>query len=252
MHSVESSVIGIHAVEELLRYEHQQKNIDRILVAQEKKHPAIGKIIAVAKQKKIAVQFVPEVKIEKLAKGKTHQGVLAIVTEIDFFTYNQFTEHLKREGKTASLIVLLDRITDVRNFGAIARSAYVMGADALLVPDKGSAQINTDAIKTSSGALLKIPVCREQFLTEIIQRIKKDGFQIIACHEKTAAVIEEVDFKKPTLLVLGSEHNGISKEYLRLCDKEVKIPMVNPFDSLNVSVSAGIALYEIVRQRTSL
>jgi 23S rRNA (guanosine2251-2'-O)-methyltransferase len=236
-------IYGIRAIEEILNDPSKVKNIEKIFV-DEKKHRSLSNLLNKAREHKISVQYVPEAKIEKLAKGKNHQGIVAHIIEV---TYWKLSDLL--HSKKIQLILFLDRITDVRNFGSIARSAYAMGVDALLIPSKYSASINSDAIKTSAGALLKIPVCKEENVLEALQLLKKSGFQIIACHEKTSKLIYEQDFTQPTVIILGSEHNGILKNYLSICDSEVKIPMAKPFDSLNVSVSAGIVLYEVQRQK---
>ena len=150
-----------------------------------------------------------------------------------------------------SLLIILDKVTDVRNFGAIARSAECAGADFIIVPEQGSAAVNADAIKTSAGALHRIPVCRERNLKNTLDFLKASGIQIIACHEKTNRLIYEADLKIPTAILLGSEDQGISSEYLKRSDTQVKIPMPGTISSLNVSVAAGIILFEAVRQRTT-
>ncbi len=239
----EELVYGIRSVEELLKDTANIHRIEKILV-DEKKHRTLSSLLNKAREHRISVQYVPSEKIEKLAKGKNHQGILAHLIHIH---YTSTTDLLNRSDNR--LLLFLDRITDVRNFGAIARSAYAMGVDALIIPSKDTASINADAIKTSAGALLKIPVCKEQNITQLLTELKAKGFQIIACHEKTSKRIYEIHYKHPTVLILGSEHNGIRKEYLKLCDHEVKIPMSTALDSLNVSVATGIILYEIVRQQ---
>jgi len=245
-HSENNIVYGIHALEELLKDESKVKQIEKIFV-DEKKQRSLRHLLSIARLHKISVQYVPSIKIEKLAKGKNHQGIVANIIDIRYYTLEELFQ--LRSLKNIRLILFLDRITDVRNFGSIARTAYAMGVDALLVPPKESASINSDAIKTSAGALFKLPVCKEQDILETLKILKDNGFQIIACHEKTSKVIYEVDFLKPSVIILGSEHNGILKEYLRICDIEAKIPMVHAFDSLNVSVAAGIVLYEVSKQR---
>ncbi|GAB4209505.1 MAG: 23S rRNA (guanosine(2251)-2'-O)-methyltransferase RlmB [Bacteroidia bacterium] len=241
--SGDNYVYGSHAVEELLKDDSKVNRIEKIYV-DEKKSRQFAALLNPARSKKIAVQYVPAVKLDKLFKNKNHQGIGAFVIPVAYYSL----EEVLSKG-TANLILFLDRITDVRNFGSIARSAYAMGADALLVPSKDSASVNADAVKTSAGALLKIPVCRESDMLNALKTLKERGFYIVACHEKTARLIQEVDFKRPTVIILGSEHNGILKEYLKICDVEAKIPMSKNFDSLNVSVSAGIVLYEVLRQR---
>ncbi len=240
----ENIIYGIRAIEEALNDISKINSIEKIYV-DTKKHRSFERLLSIARKNKISVQYVPDVKIEKLAKGKNHQGIAACILSIKYASLFELFESVSAPVR---LILFLDRITDVRNFGSIARSAYAMGVDAILVPHKGAASINADAIKTSAGALLKIPVCKEQNVTEAIQMLSEKGFQIIACHEKTSRLIDEVDFTIPSVIILGSEHNGILKEYLKYCNTEAKIPMKKSFDSLNVSVSAGIVLYEIQRQ----
>lgn len=243
--SPQNLLYGIQAIEEILNDPSKIQNIEKIF-ADEKKQHALRSVLNKARQHKIVVQYVPKIKLNKLSRNQNHQGIVAQIVTIQ---YHSLAHLLHQTNQKYRLFLVLDRITDVRNFGAIARSAFAMGADALIIPAKNSAPINADAIKTSAGALLKIPVCKETNLQQSLQLLKNKEFQLIACHEKTSRLIYEVDFTKPTAIILGSEHNGIRKEYLQLCHAEAKIPMPQPFDSLNVSVSAGIVLYEIVRQK---
>lgn len=236
-------IYGFRPIEEILKDVSQISSIEKIFV-DEKKHRVYQELLNYAREHKIVVQYVPEIKLEKLAKGKNHQGIVAHILKIQ---YQNTLDILKDES--VQLIVFLDRITDVRNFGSIARSAYAMGVDAILIPTYHSASINSDAIKTSAGALLKIPVCKEQKPIDVLKILKDKGFQIVACHEKTSQQISDIDWSIPSVIILGSEHNGILKEYLKLCDAEARIPMARTFDSLNVSVSAGIIFYEVYKQR---
>lgn len=244
--SFEHIVYGHHAIQEILNDKEKINHVQKIMV-DEKKHKQYHALLNQARKHKISVQYVPEIKIEKIARGKNHQGIVAEIIEIKLFQLND----LINQSTSFNLILLLDRITDVRNFGAIARSAYTMGVNAIIIPQKNSADINADAIKTSAGALLKIPICKEPSTVHALELLKDYGFQIIACHEKTSQTIQEINFTKPTVIILGSEYNGISKEHLKLANAEAKIPMIQNFNSLNVSVSAGIILYEIQRQRLS-
>lgn len=147
------------------------------------------------------------------------------------------------------MLLILDRITDVRNFGAIARAAECAGTDAIIIPSKGAAQINSDAVKTSAGALHRIKICRENNLKEVIEYLKQSGITIIACTEKADDVIYITDFSAPVAIIMGSEEDGISGEYLKRSDKKIKIPMTGKISSLNVSVATGIVLFEVMRQR---
>ena len=153
------------------------------------------------------------------------------------------------EGKTP-ILLMLDRITDVRNFGAITRSADNFGVDAIIINKFGSAQINSDAIKTSAGAIYKVPICREDNLVNCISYLKKSGLVVISCSEKESKNITDVNLKNPILIILGSEKNGISSDILKASDEKIKIPTYGKIDSLNVSVACGISLYEISRQRS--
>jgi 23S rRNA (guanosine2251-2'-O)-methyltransferase len=146
-------------------------------------------------------------------------------------------------------VLVLDRVTDVRNFGAVARSAECAGVDFIIIPSRGAAQINGDAIKTSAGALHRIKVCREDNLKNTLDYLSEAGLQIVACHEKTDKLIYDADFSQPTVVIMGSEENGISNEYLKRSDVQVKIPMPGAIASLNVSVATGIVLFEAVKQR---
>ena len=153
------------------------------------------------------------------------------------------------EGDKAPLVLMLDRITDVRNFGAIVRTVECAGADAVVIPDHGSAQISNDAVKTSSGALLRVPVCRESNLKTVVNLARQCGMQIVAATEKGASDYLDVDFRKPTLLIMGAEETGISPELLKLSDLRAKLPIMGQVQSLNVSVAAAVFMYEALRQR---
>jgi len=147
------------------------------------------------------------------------------------------------------LILILDKVTDVRNFGAICRTAECAGVHTIIIPDKGSARINSDAVKTSAGALNYIPICREHNLKNVINDLKDSGLQVVACTEKTDKLLYNVDFTIPTAIIMGSEEEGISPEYLKLCNEKVKIPMFGHIGSLNVGVATSIITYEAIRQR---
>lgn len=196
------------------------------------------------KEHDIPFQYVPVEKLNKMTTGN-HQGVVATIAAIRYWSFMQLMETLTEP----SVIVLLDHVTDVRNMGAIARTAECTGAAALVVPDHGSAALNEDAIKTSSGALLRLPVCREQNLKTVVNLAKQCGYQVVAATEKGAVHYREVDFRQPTLLIMGNEETGISNELLKISDVRAKLPIVGEVSSLNVSVAAGVFLYEALEQR---
>lgn len=240
----ETYVFGIHAVTEALR---EGKDISKIFLQQGLKGEASSQLFQLAREAGMDIQVVPIHKLNRITR-KNHQGVIAIMSPI---TYHQVEDLLPGifESGQAPLFIMLDRVTDVRNFGAICRSAECLGAHAVIIPSQGSAPVSPDAVKTSAGALMKLPVCRERNLKNTIEVLKASGVKIIGCTEKATKRIQELDLTVPTCILMGSEENGISKEYLRKCDEVGLIPMSGTTDSLNVSVSAGIILYEVARQR---
>ena len=191
--------------------------------------------------------YVPVEKLNRLTT-KNHQGAAGYISSITYHKIKNILPAIIERGK-APLLLILDRITDVRNFGAIARTAECSGVDAIIIPAHGAAQINSDAIKTSAGALHKISVCREENLKNVIDFLKECGVQIVACTEKTNDYYFQIDFTVPTAIIMGSEEDGILNEYLQKSDAKAKIPLMGEIGSLNVSVAAGIILYEAVSQR---
>jgi 23S rRNA (guanosine2251-2'-O)-methyltransferase len=179
---------------------------------------------------------------------QNHQGVISFISEITYQRIEDLVPFAFEQGRQP-LFLLLDRVTDVRNVGAIARTAECAGVDGLVIPSRGSAQINSDAIKTSAGALYKLPVVRSQNLKETIQFLKNSGLTIVAATEKSETKYTDVDFNKPLAIIMGSEGEGVSEEYLKLTDMEVKIPLLGEIESLNVSVASGVLLFEVLRQR---
>ncbi|MBS1646143.1 MAG: 23S rRNA (guanosine(2251)-2'-O)-methyltransferase RlmB [Bacteroidetes bacterium] len=240
----EHHIYGLHAVIEAIK---AGKEIDKILIQRGLSGALFNELRKVLQGTSIPYQLVPPEKINRIT-SKNHQGIVAFLCEIEYFKVEELLPQVFLEGKTP-LVLVLDKITDVRNFGAIARTAACTGVNMIIVPQRGSAQINADAIKTSAGALHQLPVCREYNLKETLLYLKESGLQLVACHEKTQSLIYQADFKLPTALVMGAEDTGISPEYLKLCDKAVKIPMQGNISSLNVSVATGVVLYEAVKQR---
>lgn len=221
--------------------------IDRVLIQNGLTGALATQLKGNIRDKGIPFQFVPEEKLNRLAKGN-HQGVVALISPIPFYDAMELIPRLM-EGDKTPLVLLLDHITDVRNFGAIVRTAECAGVDAVVVPDHGSAQIGNDAVKTSSGALLRVPVCRENNLKTVLNLARQCGMQVVAATEKGASDYVEVDFTQPTLLIMGAEETGISPELLKLSDIRAKLPIMGQVQSLNVSVAAAIFMYEALRQR---
>ena len=220
------------------------QQVERVLIQNGLNSSLLNELRTKLKEHDIPVQYVPVEKLNKLTSGN-HQGVVATIAAVKYHSFMELAETL---GEKA-LVVLLDHITDVRNMGAIARTAECTGVSALVVPDHGSAAMNEDAVKTSSGALLRLPVCREQNLKTVVNLAKQYGFQVVAATEKGAVHYRTVDFTKPTLLIMGNEETGVSPELLKMSDVRAKLPMVGEVASLNVSVAAGVFMYEALEQR---
>jgi 23S rRNA (guanosine2251-2'-O)-methyltransferase len=239
-------IFGTRAVMEAI---HAQKELDKILVDKEVNNELIKELLKLAKDERIPVVRVPEGKLNRITR-KNHQGVIAHMSSIQYASLDNVIEECFSKG-IAPMILVLDRITDVRNFGAIARTADCAGVHAIVIPEKGSAQINSDAVKTSAGALNHLPVCRVKNLYYTLKDLKKMGLNVISVTEKTERLMYDADFTLPTALIMGSEEDGISQELMGLSDEFVKIPLAGNIESLNVSVSAAVVIYEGIRQRRS-
>lgn len=242
--NLENLIFGTRAVIEAIN---AGKEIDKIIIQKGLSNQLYSELRKTIKDLDIPIQIVPPEKINRIT-SKNHQGVLAFVSQITYYDVEDVLAEVFEKGKTP-LVLILDRVTDVRNFGAIARSADCAGVDFIIIPSRGAAQINADAVKTSAGALNRMKVCRVDNLKNTIDYLKESGLQIIACHEKTESYHFNADLTKPTAIIMGSEENGISSEYLKRSDMQVKIPMVGNIASLNVSVATGIILFEAVKQR---
>ena len=239
-------IFGIRPIIEAIE---SGKTIDKLFIQKGLHNDLFSILWKIVRLKRINYKHVPIEKINRLTK-KNHQGVFAFISPIDFFKIEDIIPEIYESGKNP-IIIILDKITDVRNFGAISRTAECAGVDAILLPEKNSAAINADAMKTSAGALMKIPICRTWNLKQSITFLKQSGLQIIGCSEKANQDMYEIDFHKPTAIIIGSEEDGISDEYLKLCDRRSRIKTFGKISSLNASVAAGIIIYEAIRQRLS-
>lgn len=224
------------------------KEFDKVLIQRGLQGEIMLQAKALVQQYNIPFQYVPAEKLQRIT-SKNHQGIIAFVSPISFGNLDHIVADAFERGQTP-LLLMLDGVTDVRNFGAICRSAECFGAHAVIIPDKGSAQINEEAIKTSAGALYNIPICRVKSTTHTIQTLQSSGITVVACSEKTSNHAYELDLTNPLCLVMGSEESGVSPDILRKADHIMRIPMLGKTSSLNVSVAAGIALYEIIRQQS--
>jgi 23S rRNA (guanosine2251-2'-O)-methyltransferase len=237
-------VYGIRAIIEAIN---SGQTIEKILLKNNLKGQLFSELYGLAKQRKIPFQFVPVEKINRFTT-KNHQGAIAFLSLIEYADIEAITQNIFDKGKLP-FFVILDGVTDVRNFGAIARTAECAGVDAIIIKTKGSAQINNDAIKTSAGALYKIPVARVENLVKTVKFLKNSGIIVVAASEKGSVYHFEHDFTLPVAIIMGAEDRGPSTEMLKIADKVIKIPMIGTIESLNVANAASVIIYEVVRQR---
>lgn len=240
----EDIVYGRNPVIEALKI---GKDIDKVLLSNSIRGDFEKEVRKLCRISEIPLQYVPSSKLDKITK-KNHQGIIAFASLIRFQNLEDLIPHFYEKGITP-LLLILDGITDVRNFGAIARSAEVFGAHAIIIGEKRSARINHEALKTSAGAILKIPICREKSLVNTIDFLKNSGFKIFATDLNTELFISDINFQGPCGIILGDEGEGVSEKILSMSDQAFKIPQIGEIDSLNVSVASGVILYEILKQR---
>ena len=239
----ENLVFGIRPVVEAIE---AGKQIEKLYIRKGAEGQLMTELRDLCLRHRIRTQEVPVEKLNRLTRGN-HQGVVAQISPIGYVELNDILERVPEDE--TPLIVLFDGVTDVRNFGAIARSAECAGAHGLIVPLKNAAPVNSEAIRSSAGALTAIPVCRVGSIRNTLKQLQTEGFQVVAATEKSRKLLYDADFRKPTVLVMGAEDTGISKEVLKLCDEQLAIPMIGKIESLNVSAAAAVLLFEIVRQR---
>jgi len=236
-------IFGVHAVVEALKAE---RSINKILIQKGIQKETFNELRDALKGQQFQLQFVPNQKLDSLTSGN-HQGVIAFVTPIEYQEIESLVDQMLEEGKKPTILVL-DRITDVRNFGAIARTAECEGVDAILIPSKGSALVTSDAMKASAGALNRIPVCKTDDLKNSLFYLQQSGLRLVACTEKTATPLYQVNLRGSVAIIMGSEENGITQDLINMSDIKAKIPMRGSISSLNVGVATGMVLYEKLRQ----
>ncbi|MFN8255775.1 MAG: 23S rRNA (guanosine(2251)-2'-O)-methyltransferase RlmB [Bacteroidales bacterium] len=237
----------IFGIRPILEAVNSGKDIDKVLIQRSTNNPLIKELHLALKNASVPFQYVLPDKL-KAWNSKNHQGVVAFLSEITYYNIEDVIQQVYEKGDDPFVLVL-DHITDVRNFGALARTAECAGVHALVIPEKGAASINADAIKSSAGALLKIPVCRSKNLVNTIKSLKDNGLQIISASEKAENHYYQLNYKIPSALVMGSEDTGISEPLLQLSDQIVSIPLAGTIQSLNVSVATGIILFERLKQK---
>lgn len=237
-------IFGTRAIIEAIK---NGRIIEKVLIKKGLNNELFQDLYHLLKENEIAFQFVPLEKINRITR-KNHQGVLALLSPIEFYNIETLLPELFESG-TDPFILILDQITDVRNFGAIVRSAECAGVQTIIIPERGMARIGADAVKTSAGAIHNLPICRVDNLPNTIQFLKDSGIKIVAATEKANELYTEVNFNGPLGIVMGSEEKGISDPILQLADHQLKIPILGKIESLNVSVAAALMIYEAVRQR---
>ncbi len=237
-------IFGLRAIMEAIE---AGRDIDKILVKKDLNGDLSRDLLAKAKEYGILVRRVPVEKLNRITM-KNHQGAVAILAAVPYHKLENVIPRLYEEGRNP-LMIVLDGVTDIRNFGAIARTACCAGADAVVIPSHNSVSITADAIKTSAGALFHIPVCREHSTLDAVKQLKENGYKIVAATEKGAVDYTKTDFTVPVAIVMGAEETGISDDVLRLADDLAAIPILGEISSLNVSVAAGVMIYEAIRQR---
>jgi len=244
---LEDFIFGTRAVMEAIA---AGKDIERVLL--QKKSDSIGaqELFSLLRHKNIDYQFVPVEKLNRVT-NKNHQGVIAFISLVAYTPMEEIISSAYEAGRDPFVLVL-DHITDVRNFGAIARTAECAGIDGIIIPESGSVRITADAVKTSSGALMKIPVARVSSMREAVKYLSASGLTIVSATEKTETDLYQAAFSGPMAVVMGAEDTGVSNSLLDLSNKKVRIPMLGEIGSLNVSVAAGVVIYEILRQRMAV
>lgn len=242
---LEDRIYGIHPVREALI---GNKKLEKILIRKGMDSPAAADITELARQQNVPVQYVPQEKLNHLSGKGNHQGVVAVLAQLDYISLEEAVEAASANNKYPT-VLLLDGVSDVRNFGAIARTCECAGVGALILPAKGGAAVNQDAIKTSAGALLRIPACKVPNLRTALYYLKESGYTVIGTVAGLNKTIYDADFCRPTALVMGAEGKGISGGVMQLCDQLVSIPQLGEIGSLNVSAATAVVLYEAVRQR---
>lgn len=237
-------IFGLRAVIEAIE---AGRDIDKVLMRKDMGGDLARELMQKIREYDIVVQKVPVEKLNRITM-KNHQGAIALLSPVAYQKLDNIIPMLYEEGRTG-LVLVLDGVTDTRNFGAIGRTADCAGVDAIVIPERNSASVTPDALKTSAGGLFYVPVCRERDLVKAVRSLKDNGYLVVGASEKGAVPYVDLDYTVPVAIVMGSEDTGISPEVLKLCDRLAAVPMLGHIGSLNVSVAAGVMLYEVVRQR---
>lgn len=240
----ETTIFGIRAVIEAIK---SGENIDKVFVQKGLRGDLFGELEQLLKKERLNVSHVPVEKLNRLSK-KNHQGVVAQIAPITFHSLEDLVMQTFEKG-TTPLFLLLDQLSDVRNFGAIVRTAECSGVSGIIIQKKGGAPVNGDAVKTSAGAIFNIPICKVDHIKDAVFYLQGSGVKVIAATEKSDNYLYDISFKEPCAIIMGSEGRGINPSVLKVADERVKLPILGDIESLNVSVACGAFLYEAVRQR---
>ncbi len=240
----EDFIFGLRPVIEALE---AGKTVDKVFLQNALQGPIYAELKALLSEHKIRPNFVPIEKLNRFTR-KNHQGVVAFISDVPFHKIENVLPEIFETGRTPFLLIL-DRLTDVRNFGAICRTAECVGVDAVIIPEKGGAPLNSDAIKTSAGAIYNLKICKEKNLAHAVDFLQQSGVQVFSATEKAQKLVYDLDYTQPCAIVMGNEETGISKDVLHHSDEKIKLPIAGKTQSLNVSVACGAILYEAMRQR---
>ncbi len=240
-----TTIFGLRSIIEAIR---NGSTIQKVYLQKGLRGNLFFELDALIKKEKIATSYVPVEKLDRLSKYNNHQGSVAIISPIEFRDLEELVQEVNEKG-TTPLFLILDQISDVRNFGAIIRTAECTGVNGIIIQQSGSAPINAETIKTSAGAAFKVPISRVNHIKDAIYLLQSFGIKTVAATEKTDDTLYEVDFKQPTAIIMGSESKGVNPSVLKVVDQKAKLPLLGEIESLNVSVACGAFLYEAVRQR---
>lgn len=238
-------IFGLRAIIEAI---HSGSTMNKIYLQKGLRGNLFFELNSIIKEKKITSSFVPVEKLNRLSKNKNHQGAVAQISPVEFADLEELID-LSRKASTTPLFIILDQISDVRNFGAMIRTAECCGVNGIIIQQSGSAPINAETIKTSAGAAFKIPICRVNHIKDAIYTLQASDIKIVAASEKTDHLVYQINLQQPIAILMGSEHRGINPSVLKIVDYKAKLPLLGDIDSLNVSVACGAFLYEAIRQR---
>jgi 23S rRNA (guanosine2251-2'-O)-methyltransferase len=247
MNENQTTIFGLRAIIEAIE---SGSTINKVYLQKGLRGDIFYQLDKLIKSNKIATSLVPVEKLDRLSKNKNHQGAVAQISPVEFHDLENIIEIVK-EKNALPLFLLLDQVSDVRNFGAIIRTAECTGVNGIVIQQNGSAPVNAETIKTSAGAAFKIPICKVNHIKDALFILQAEGIKTVAATEKTESSLYDIDLNQPLAIIMGSEHRGINPSILKMVDYKAKLPLMGTIESLNVSVACGVLLYETLRQRIS-